>query len=359
MREQRYFYPTKKTILAYRIFRISSMILVTGGTGLVGSHLLYQLTTENKNIKAIYRTEKSFDIVKKVFSYFTSEVDVLFSKIEWVKADITDIPSLMIAFKDVTTVYHAAALVSFEAKDYRKMRKINIEGTANIVNLCINNSVKKLCYVSSIAAIGDSIDNNLVTEENEWSVETSNNGYAITKHGAEMEVWRGSQEGIDVVIVNPGVILGAGFWNLNTGQLFSKIAKGFSFYSEGVTGFVGVKDVVKAMIKVMESSVKNEKFILVAENNSFREIFTLIANAFGKKPPTIRISITLSKLLRRVDALVTFLTRKKRLITKESIKSLHGKTRYSSEKIKKAIAFDFESIHQVVVETCAIYKKEN
>lgn len=334
------------------------MILVTGGTGLVGSHLLYQLTLENENIKAIYRTEKSFEAVKKIFSYFTDDVEMLFSKIDWIKADITDIPSLSEAFKNVCVVYHAAALVSFDNKDYRKMRQINIDGTANIVNKCISNSVKKLCYVSSIAAVGDAINNEVVTEENEWNTEANNNGYAITKHGAEMEVWRGSQEGIDVVIVNPGVILGAGFWDINTGQFFSKAANGFPFYSEGITGFVGVNDVAKAMIKLTESSVKNEQFLLVSENNSFREIFTLIAKEFGKKSPTIRISKTLLKILRRVDAVVTFVTRKKRLITRESIKSLHESTYYSSEKITTTIEFTFEPIEEVIKEVCALYKKE-
>jgi len=335
------------------------MILVTGGTGLVGSHLLFQLTLENENIKAIYRTDKSVEGVKRIFSYFTDDVEKLFSKIDWVQADITETPSLTKVFKDVTVVYHAAALVSFDAKDYRKMRQINIDGTANIVNQCISNSVKKLCYVSSIAAIGNYIENKEVTEENEWSVESSSNGYAITKYGAEMEVWRGSQEGIDVVIVNPGVILGPGFWTLNTGQFFSKVAKGFSFYTEGVTGFVGVKDVVKAMIQLTESSVKNEKFILVAQNNSFQEIFTLIANEFDKKPPSIRISKAVSNMLRRVDAVVTFITRKRRLITKASVNSLHGKTAYSSEKIKQVIDFNFEPTAQVIKEVCAIYSKEN
>lgn len=335
------------------------MILVTGGTGLVGSHLLYQLSTQNENIKAIYRTEKSLEAVKRVFSYFTDNVENLFSKISWINADITDIPSLTTAFLEVDIVYHAAALVSFDDNDYRKMRQINIDGTANIVNLCVSNAVKKLCFVSSIAAVGNSINNEIVTEENEWTVESESNGYSITKHGAEMEVWRGSQEGIDVVIVNPGVILGAGFWNVNTGQFFSKVANNFKFYTEGITGFVGVNDVAKAMISLVKSDVKNERFILVSENNSFRDVFTLIANEFGKKPPSIKVSKLLSSIFRRIDGLVTFITRKKRLITKDSVRSLHGKTEYSSEKIKAAIDFNFESTQQVIKEVCAIYKKEN
>ncbi|EDO27576.1 predicted protein, partial [Nematostella vectensis] len=265
------------------------MILVTGGTGLVGSHLLYELALKNLPIKAIYRTKESLATVKRVFSYFTTNVDELFNKIQWIQADITDVPSLDEAFKEVTLVYHAAALVSFNSKDYRAMRQVNIDGTANMVNFCIANKVKKMCFVSSIATIGNATNNTIVTEENEWNSEASNTCYAITKHGAEMEVWRASQEGVEVVIVNPGVILGAGFWDVNTGQLFSKIAKGFQFYTEGVTGFVGVSDVVKAMITLTEQPIKNERFILISENKSFKEIFTLIAKALSKKPPSIKV----------------------------------------------------------------------
>jgi nucleoside-diphosphate-sugar epimerase len=358
MSEQRYFYPTKKTTLATRIFRIISMILVTGGTGLVGSHLLYQLTLENDIVKAIYRSEEKLNDVKRVFSYFTKNTDDQFSKIQWIKADITDIPSLEAVFVDVDIVYHVAALVSFNPKDYRAMRQINIDGTANIVNFCISNTIKKLCFVSSIAAIGEANKENLTTEENEWSLETGNNGYSITKHGAEMEVWRASQEGVDVVIVNPGVILGAGYWNINTGQMFSKVAKGFKYYTKGVSGFVGVSDVTRAMIDLTKSNVKNEQFILVSENKSFKEIFTLIAKELKKKPPSIKISKTITSIFQRIDFIVSFLTRKPRLITKDSAKSLHSKTYYSAEKIKQEINFSFTSITEVIKEVSASYKKD-
>jgi nucleoside-diphosphate-sugar epimerase len=358
MSEQRYFYPIKKTTLAIRIFRITPMILVTGGTGLVGSHLLYQLTLENEPIKAIYRSEDRLAGVKHVFSYFTEDVDALFSKIQWVKADITNIPSLDVAFKNVDIVYHVAALVSFDPKDYRAMRQINIDGTANVVNFCISNQIKKLCFVSSIAAIGEALNGNETTEENEWSLETGNNGYSITKHGAEMEVWRASQEGVDIVIVNPGVILGGGFWNINTGQLFSKVANGFKFYTTGTTGFVGVNDVVKAMISLVKNDVKNQQFILVSENKSFKEVFTLIANALGKKPPTIKITKVITSVFQRLDYMATLITRKKRLFTKDSAKSLHSQTAYSSEKIKNDIGFEFTPLVDTIEEVASFYKKD-
>ena len=151
-------------------------------------------------------------------------------------------------FKDTFLhVYHCAALVSFNPKDYRTMRTINIDGTANLVNLCIENKVEKICFVSSIASIGKSLNNKPITEENEWNPEEKHHGYAITKYGAEMEVWRASQEGLNVVIVNPGVILGVGFWKTGTGKLFTTIKNGFKFYTEGITGFVDVKDVTKSL----------------------------------------------------------------------------------------------------------------
>ncbi len=359
MRKQRYFYPTKKATLATRIFRIVTMILVTGGTGLVGSHLLYQLTSQDKQVRAIYRTLKSLDSVKKVFSYFTDNIEGLFSKIDWVKADITDVPSLEKAFVNIDVVYHVAALVSFNPKEYRKMRQVNIDGTANVVNHAIAGNVQKLCFVSSIAAIGDSINDEVVTEENDWSIESGNNGYSITKHGAEMEVWRASQEGVDVIIVNPGVILGAGFWNLNTGQLFTKVARGFNYFTEGITGFVGVTDVAKSMISLTESDVKNQGFILVSENVSFKEVFSEIAKNLEKPPPTIKISKTITSFLWRIDAFRSFITGKKRMITKDTANSLHSKTYYSSEKIKSSIGFDFTPIKSVINEVGVSYKSGN
>ncbi|MDF1517975.1 MAG: SDR family oxidoreductase, partial [Lutibacter sp.] len=182
------------------------MILVTGGTGLVGSHLLYHLSLENDSIKAIHRKSSDLRAVKNVFQYFSSDYEALFQKIEWVEADITDIISLEEAFKNVTKVYHSAALVSFNSKDYAAMDEINIDGTTNIVNFCIENRVKKLCFVSSVATIEKSVTGKMMSEADEWNTEKVSYGYALTKFAAEMEVWRASQEGVPIVIVNPGII---------------------------------------------------------------------------------------------------------------------------------------------------------
>lgn len=328
------------------------MILVTGGTGLVGSHLLWYLAQKDNAIKAIYRTDKKREYVKKIFSYYTEDVDAIFSKIEWVLSDITDVFSLESVFKNITEVYHCAALVSFDPKDYRKMRQVNIDGTANIINFSIENNIKKFCFVSSIAAVGDSINNKPITEENEWSDNSDNNDYSITKYGAEMEVWRGSQEGLNVVIVNPGVILGSGFWNEGSSKLFTQVNNGFKFYTEGVTGFVHVQDVVKAMISLMKSTIKNERFILVSENNSFKDILFTIADNLNKKRPSVKASKLLTSIIWRIDWLLTKLTGKKPLLTKNSAKSSHNKSYYSSEKIERDLNFKFTPINKVIISVC-------
>lgn len=328
------------------------MILVTGGTGLVGSHLLYHLTQENGAVRAVYRTEKSLDAVKKVFSYYTADVDTSFSKIEWLKADITDVPSMIPVFEGVHEVYHCAALISFDPKDYREMRKVNIHGTAIMVNLAIDADVKKLCYVSSIAAIGDDVKKEIATEENEWNGNENNHGYAITKYGGEMEVWRASQEGVDVIVVNPGVILGSGFWNSGSGKLFTQIHEGFSFYAEGITGFVGVEDVAKAMTTLMKSDVKNERFILISENRSFKDVLFAIADAFKRPRPNKSVKKWQSGLFWRWEWLVSKLTSRAPRMSKHSAKSLHSKIYYSSEKVQNAISFQFEELEQTIQRTC-------
>lgn len=333
------------------------MILVTGGTGLVGSHLLAHLSLQNEHIRAIFRTKSSLEKVKKVFFSYSDDA-TLFDKIEWFQADITDVPALIPAFLGIKHVYHCAAFISFNPKDYREMRKVNIHGTAILVNLAIDAKVEKFCYVSSIAAVGESLTNDLISEENEWNKELDNSGYSITKFGAEMEVWRASQEGISVIVVNPGVILGNGFWESGSGKIFSQIYNGFQFYTEGITGFVAVKDVVKAMILLMKSEVKNEQFILVSENKSFKEVFFSIADAFGLKRPTRKITFWQTEVFWRIAWIISKITQKEPLLSKYSARSAHHISYYSSEKIKNTLNFEFETIENSIQEIVSKYPKK-
>lgn len=336
------------------------MILVTGGTGLVGAHLLYELVSSGKNVRATYRREKTLKRVAHVFSYFSEQHDDLFKRIEWVEADLNDIPKLNIAFEGITHVYHCAAFVSFEPDKYHQLRKINIEGTSNIVNLCISHSVKKLCYVSSIAALGHHENpEQLINEQTAWNPEDDNSVYAITKYGAELEVWRGTQEGIDAVIVNPGIILGAGYWKGgSSGNLFRKIYEGMRYYVNGVVGYVDVFDVVDVMIKLMDSSVKNEGFILVSENLSFKDFQYKVANVLQVNPPKKEAKSWLLNIAWRLDWLNHKLFGKRRALAKQTAKSANSITKYDNSKIKNTLDFKFKPIDQSIEEICELFLKD-
>lgn len=333
------------------------MILVTGGTGLVGSHLLYQLCLKHDKIVALKRASSDLNRVKKVFSYYSNDTN-LFDKITWEEADITDIVSLSKVFEDITEVYHTAAFISFNPKDYRKMRAVNISGTSNIVNCCIDFNVKKLCFVSSIASIDEVPNKAIMDESNEWNTETPSSGYAITKYGAEMEVWRASQEGVAVVIVNPGVIIGPGFWETGSGSLFTKIYKNLKFYTEGITGFVAVNDVVKPMISLMESNIQDERYILISENWSYKRLFKTMAKALNSTPPKRKASKFSVEIFWRVEMLRTRLFGGSPLMTKPAARSIFKKSSYSNAKITAAIDYKFEPLEESIIESANLFLKE-
>ena len=334
------------------------MVLVTGGTGLVGSHLLLRLIKQGHEVKAIHRKSSILANVQKVFSYYAEDGEILFQKINWVRADLNDIPALEIAFKDIDLVYHAAALISFDPNDFDQLLKINVEGTANIVNLCLENGIKKLVYVSSIAAIGKNLDGAPITEKTEYS-EQHADVYARSKYSAELEVWRGSQEDLTVAMVNPGIIIGPGFWIGGTGTLFTTANKGYSYHPPGGTGFVTVNDVVRLMTALMDSSVEKERFIAVSENRSYKEIMTLFSKELGVKQPTKKLKIWQLKILRLLDVVWYVLARKERRITKNGIESLKKRNYFSNEKAERILGFKFEPIAETIAFSCRLFKEEN
>lgn len=335
------------------------MILVTGGTGLVGSHLLYQLTTNNNPVRAIYRNKNKLALTKKIFSYYSENPDILFNKIDWVEADLLDIPLLTEAFKGITHVYHAAAFVSFEPDKYHLLRKTNIEGTANIVNLSIANKIEKLCYVSSVATIGSATSKDTLNELTLWNPEADNSVYSITKYGAEMEVWRGTQEGLDAVIVNPGVIIGPGIWNYGSGNIFKKVYNGLPFYTKGVTGYVGIEDVVLPMMKLMESPIKNERFILVSENWPYKQFIDKIATSLNVKAPSKKASSLLLQMGWRLDWLKHKLTGKRRRLSKQLVHTLNSKSVYDNTKLKTQLNYQFKPLEKSITEVAGIFLKEH
>ncbi|WP_223032647.1 NAD-dependent epimerase/dehydratase family protein [Hanstruepera marina] len=335
------------------------MILVTGGTGLVGSHLLYQLAQNNQTVRAIYRRQKKLDIVKRVFSYYSDDYLKLYNKIEWVESDLLDIPKLTEAFINVQYVYHCAAFVSFEPDKYHLLRRTNIEGTANIVNLSISNNIKKLCYVSSIAALGESQKNAEINEDTHWNPEADNSVYAITKYGAETEVWRGTQEGLPAVIVNPGVIIGEGIWSHGSGNIIKKVYNKLPYYTSGSIGCIDVQDVVNIMIQLQESNITNERYILVAENTSYKSFLYTIAKKLHVEPPKKEAKPWLLAIGWRLDWLTHKILRKRRILVKQMVASLYNKAIYDNSKIKQTLDYRFIPLEDSITRVAKAFLTDN
>ncbi|GAA4115803.1 NAD-dependent epimerase/dehydratase family protein [Aquimarina addita] len=332
------------------------MILVTGATGLVGVHLISKLVNEEQQIRALYRTTIKKEAAKSVFQQSTiSTQRDAFDTIDWVQGELNDIPSLTAAFKNVTKVYHCAAFISFNPFDYKKLRKINIEGTANIVNLALIHNIEKLCYVSSIATLGEDTMLSKIDETATWNPESSNSVYAITKYGAEMEVWRGIQEGLNAVIVNPGIIIGPGFFDTGSGYLFKRISKGMKYYTTGIGGYVAVQDVVDIMYQLTQSAITAERYIVVSENLSYKHAFTLIATSINKPAPTKNVSPFLMKIAYYFQFLSSIFFRTKRLIFKSFLKSAYNTTIYDNQKIQKELDYTFTPVDQAIKDTAKVF----
>jgi dihydroflavonol-4-reductase len=316
------------------------MILVTGGAGLVGTELITQLLSQGKKVRAIYN--------KTALPKFNSP------NLEQFQCNILDLVGLEEAMKDIEQVYHCAAIVTFNPKRRQEMFKVNVDGTANIVNAALQAGVKKLVHVSSVAALGRIRANVLINETMNWTPETSNSAYGQSKFMAEMQVWRGISEGLDAVMVNPVIILGAGNWNDGSSKIFQSVYNEFPWYTEGTTGFVDVKDVVKAMIILMESNVSGERFILSAENRMYGNVLKLIAKAFGKKPPHKKVTPFISKVVWRMEAIRSRFTGKEPLITKETAKTALAKVNFDNSKLYKFFPeFTYRKLEETIVETCA------
>ena len=323
------------------------MILVTGGSGLLGSALIDQLLAAGKPVRAIYNKTRLADRAD--------------NKIQQFQCNILDVIGLEEAMKDIEQVYHCAAIVTFNPRRKREMYKINIEGTANVVNAALNAGIKKMVHVSSVAALGRIREDEAVNETMNWTEETSNSAYGQSKYMAEMEVWRGIGEGLNAVMVNPVVILGAGNWNDGSTKIFQSVYDEFPWYSEGVTGFVDAGDVAKAMIQLMESDIKSERFIISAENRTYRDVFNLMAGAFGKKIPYKKISPLLTSIVWQWEAFKSRFTGKDPLITKETAKTAMAKVNFDNSKLKKFLpGFQYQPLEETIINTCfALQQKLN
>lgn len=320
------------------------MILVTGATGFLGAELVSQLTGQNLQVRAVRRS--------------SSVVPSLLQNnplVQWHIADINETESLTEAFEGVTKVYHCAAFVSFDPKDKAKLLKINIEGTANIVNLCLDFNVR-LLHVSSIAALGDAKNNQLITEKEFWDYNPKAHNYAISKYQGEMEVWRGIAEGLDAVIVNPAVIIGKNAGFNGSGAIFKLVKDGLRFYTDGATGIVDVEDVAKCMVLLMDSDISAERFTLSADNLHYKDFFAQIAQGFNVKAPSKEAKPWMLGLAWRAAKLASLFTGKPAALTKDAARSSFNLSFYSNQKVTKTLKYKFKPLNQSIAEVCDALK---
>ncbi|MCB9224545.1 MAG: NAD-dependent epimerase/dehydratase family protein [Crocinitomicaceae bacterium] len=325
------------------------MVFVTGGTGVLGTHILLELLARGKDVRALRRKDSNLQQVRSVFHYYLKEKgESEFNKIHWIEGDVLDITSLEEGIKGCSEVYHCAAIVSFVRRDFGKMWRVNKVGTENVVNVCLDLGVNTLCHISSTAAIGKSAHKEFNTEDNKWVKSPSVSNYAVTKYSAEMEVFRGSEEGLNVVILNPSVILGPGNWNESSLSIFKIIKKGFKFYTPGMNAFVDARDVATIAAELVDRQIYAERFLVVSENIFFKDLFEKMAQAFKVKAPSVEVKPWMSSIAWRIEGFLRIFFGRKQNITKESARSSMSVTKYSNQKIKQKLNFEFISIDDSV-----------
>jgi dihydroflavonol-4-reductase len=339
------------------------VIAVSGASGFLGSYVVCTLLQKGYDVRAFRRSSSAMHEFDLIFDYFfreasSAERSNILLKLHWVVADINDLPSLEEVLTDIDEVYHCAAMVSFIQKDREAMMECNVEGTANMVNIALLKGVKKFCYVSSIAALGRAKSGDSITEDTKWNDSKNNSNYAISKYKAEKEVWRAAEEGLNVVIVNPGVIMGVGDWHKGSCKLFHLVWKGMPFYTEGVNGYVDVRDVARAMVALTEQSIFSQRFVLVGQNINMHWFLDTVAGLLGKKKPTIKVTKLLSQLAWITEGIKAKITGKKPSLTRETARSSMNQFYYSAAKIERTINFGFTPIEQTLSEACAHYLKQ-
>lgn len=332
------------------------MILITGGTGLLGSHLLFKLISSGNNVRVLIRESSKKNLISKIF--INSSDKNLFDKIEWVIGDILDICSLENAMKGIDEVYHCAAIVSFDPSKRNEMMKINIEGTANVANIAKKNSVRKFCYVSSIASLGRANANGLIDENTKWKDSQNNSYYSISKYKGEREIWRAIAEGLNCTIVNPGVIIGPGDWHNDSSKLIKTSWDGLKFYTNGINGYVDVRDVANIMIELMNNNIFNQRYVITSENISYKTFFDSVAESLNIKKPSYHAGPFLSGIAWRVEKIIGMISGKFPLITRETARTANKTYKYDNKKIIKELDYSFIPMKQSVIDTCEIFLRE-
>lgn len=322
------------------------MILVTGGTGFLGSHLLRTLVSAGQEVRCIYRKRIQQNVPLEVARY-----------VDWQPADLLDVVSLDEAMEGVDRVYHCAGMVSFDPGDRDALQAVNIKGTANLVNACLEHGIKKLVHVSSVAALGRVIPGKKIDETFHWEDSRHNTGYAVTKYRGEMEVWRGIGEGLRAVIVNPTILIGPSpSWEDASAKLIKNSYEGFRWYTRGVNGFVDVEDVARAMMALMESDVSGERFIVNADNWSYEDFFKAIHRHLQSARSLKFAAPWMGEILWRVEMLRGRLSGHAPKLTRDMAKTARIKVYYDPAKLLRFLpGFSFRPLEKTISDTCRAF----
>jgi dihydroflavonol-4-reductase len=333
------------------ILKNTKMILVTGATGMVGAHLIWHLLQENERVTATRRHSSQLHNIRSIFLFYTPNPDDYLSRIDWIILDLNDAFSVNEALRGATVVYHCAAYVSLTSSTKHDF-EINIASTRNLVEASLTNRVNKFCFVSSIASCGKGHGEKWVDETLPWSDTKNTSEYSRSKYYSEMEVWNGIKQGLDAVIVNPGVIIGASGSITGSSQLFEMIKNGLEVYTNGGSGYVDVRDVVKIMILLTTRNISGEKFILVAENCSNKEVFAMIADGFNIRRPFIRIGklpmMAVAYLMIAAGKLFNFTPS----IDLRMARTSSNREYYNSSKVKRLLGYEFIPINKSIEDVC-------
>ncbi len=321
------------------------MIFITGVNGLVGSFVAREFLRQGHAVRAIRRPQSDLSLVADIAP-----------QIEWVEGDLFDLPLLSQTIQPEDSVIHSAAVVSFAPARKKEMFRTNVEGTANVANICLEKGVKKLCFVSSVAALGRSRNQTVLDEAAKWEESDLNTAYAHTKYLAELEVWRAAAEGLPVVVVNPSVVLGPGDWNRSSTKLFQYASQEKSFYPPGHANYVDVRDVAEVIFSLVSSEITGEKFILNAGTVSYKELLEQIAKRFGRKPPRWQVQPWMIALAWRAEWIKSLFSSKEPLITRETARVAQTHYVYQSDKIKHRLGFTFRNLSDTLDWTSTVLK---
>ena len=323
------------------------MIAVTGANGLLGSFVVRELLDRGLPFVALKR--KNSDIT------LLSDVN---ARINWINADISDPVSLEDSLKDISAVIHTAALVSFNPRDKQRLFNTNVNGSRNIVNVCLTAGVKKLVHISSVAALGRQKNQQSVDETSKWVDSPLNSTYAQSKYLAELEVFRGAEEGLNVTVVNPSVILAPANWDKSSAQLFKYVWKGNKFFIDKDLNYVDVRDVAKATVQLLDTTYAGERFILNAGRLPIGIFFREIAKRFGKPSPSLKLGAKMVKTLAFFENLRANMTGSEPLITPETARLANTHFLYQNEKVVRTLNFRFKSIEETLDWCCEYYKHQ-